>query len=34
MDAPSEPIEDSSQENEVPLEIKKVEEDSEEIKSE
>tara|TARA_B100000767_G_scaffold57177_1_gene52920 strand:- start:363 stop:812 length:450 start_codon:yes stop_codon:yes gene_type:complete len=34
MDAPSEPIEDSGQENEVPLEIKKAEEDSEEIKSE
>ena len=34
MDVPSEPIEDSGQENEVPLEIKKVEEDSEEIKSE
>ena len=34
MDAPSEPIEDSGQENEVPLEIKIAEEDSEEIKSE
>jgi DNA-directed RNA polymerase subunit omega len=34
MDAPSEIIEDSGQENEVPLEIKKVTEDSEEIKSE
>jgi len=34
MDAPSETMEDSGQENEVPLEIKKVEEDSEEIKSE
>ena len=30
----SEPIEDSGQTSEVPLEIKKVEEDSEEIKSE
>jgi len=34
MDAPSEIMEDSGQENEVPLEIKKVTEDSEEIKSE
>ena len=34
MDAPSETMEDSGQENEVPLEIKKVTEDSEEIKSE
>ena len=33
-DAHSESIEDSGQENKVPLEIKKVEEDSEEIKSE
>ena len=33
-DAPSESIEDSGQENKVPLEIKKVEEASEKIKSE